>query len=75
MCLEFAGLEFGEISGRGALEALVTVDDTVDLSGRKNEPIFGRRVLQTSHFTQLKEGGRFFHCGVVLGFAFGLDEF
>jgi hypothetical protein len=28
--LEFAGLEFGEIGGRGSMEALVAVDGGVD---------------------------------------------
>ena len=75
LCLEFPGSEFREIGGLGAGESLLAVDDGVDLSGRKNEPIFRGEVLQTFHFTELEEGDRFFHCGFLLGFAVGLEGF
>jgi hypothetical protein len=85
--VEFAGLEFAEIGCRGALEALVTVDDGVDLVIRKREPIwfgirrttnlrlcgFRRDVLQASHFTELEESGCFLHGGFVFSFAGGLE--
>src|ERR1035438_7519019 len=85
--VEFAGLEFAEIGCRGALEALVAVDDRVDLVIRKREPIlfgirrttdlrlcgFRRGVLQAAHFTELDESGCFLHGCFVLRFPGGLE--
>jgi hypothetical protein len=46
---------------KSVVEALFAVDDGADLSGRKNEPMLGRGILYTSHFTELEErGGLFF---------------
>jgi hypothetical protein len=52
--VDFSGLEIGEIGGCGAGEALLAVDCGVDLGGRKNEPIFGWKILYASHFTELE---------------------
>ena len=38
-CMEFAGLEFGEIHYRSAFEALLAVDCNVDLVIRKYKPV------------------------------------
>ena len=66
-------MEFAEIGGGGALEAMVAVDGGVDLGGRKSEPIFGWGVLQAFHFTELQEGRGFLHGGLVCRFAGGLE--
>ena len=71
--MEFAGLEFAEIGCRGTMEALVTVDDGVDLVIRKSKPILRRVILQTLHFTELEERGCFLHGGFVFGFTGGLE--
>ena len=54
--LEFSGREFAEIGGCGSFEALVGVDDGVDLVIRKREAVPGWEVLQASHFTEFQEG-------------------
>jgi hypothetical protein len=53
--LKFPGLESGEIGGRGLVEALLAVDVGMDFTDRKSEPIVGRLIFQTSHFTNLEE--------------------
>src|SRR5579863_3173225 len=72
-CLERPGAVLAEIGCRGSLEALFAVDGGVDLVIRKREPIAGRDVLQTFHFTELQEDGGFFHGRFALLFANGLE--
>jgi len=75
--LKFSGLVFAEIRGRGSFEALLAVNGGVDITGRKKEPILSgirRRILQTLHFTEVKEDGRFLHGGFALCFAGGLER-
>jgi hypothetical protein len=57
--LEVSGFESGEVCGRGAGEALFTVNGGVDLFIRKNEPILRGDVLQPFRFTELEERGGF----------------
>src|SRR5580658_3691232 len=71
--LEFSGFVAGEIGGGGAVETVLAVYGGVDLVTRKNEPIFGRLILDASHFTEFQEGGRFLHGGFVCRFARGLE--
>ena len=71
--VKFAGLELGEIGGRGTCEALFAVNGGEDLVIRKTEPIFRREVLQTSHFAELEQRGCFLHVGFAFRFAGGLE--
>ena len=52
----------------------MAVNDIVDFSGGKNEPILRRLILQASHFAELEEVGCFVHCGFALRFAGGLER-